>query len=396
MNINDTPEQAAFRAEVREWIERCVPAALKGLRQGIVQAPELSQEEKRPLIEALEKKGWLAPLWPKEYGGAGFDLAQSIIFNEECGEAGVHIHRSNGINMLGPILIRYGTAEQQKQFLEPIKRNEMVWAQGYSEPQAGSDLAGLQVSAEVGDEHFIVNGQKIWTSRAHIADWIFMLVRTDANAKRKQDGISFILADMKTSGIEARPIITMDGFHHFNEVFFDNVKVPRENLVGELNEGWNVAKALLGHERFNHYSSDPIVLSKAIENLKSTAREAADGEGVIWDKPNLRRKVVEMDMDVDCLRYTRFRALTKMQRGEAPGPETMLFKLFGSVLNQRIVALEQEVAGPMGVVWDDSTHGDGEGHLGRHGTNIRAATIRGGTTEVQLNIISKRVLGLAD
>lgn len=396
MNINDTPEQAEFRAEVREWIEDSVPTELKGLRQGIVQAPELTEEEKRPLIAALDKKGWLAPLWPKEYGGAGFDLAQSIVFNEECGMAGVHIHRSNGINMLGPILIRYGTEAQREKFLGPIKRNEMIWAQGYSEPQAGSDLAALQVHAEATDDHFIINGQKIWTSRAHVADWIFMLVRTDPGAKRKQDGISFLLADMKTPGIQARPIITMDGFHHFNEVFFDKVKVPRENLVGELNQGWQVAKDLLGHERFNHYSSDPTVLSKAMDNLKSSAREEPRGDGVMWDDLNLRRKVVELDMDVDCLRYTRYRALTKLQRGDSPGPETMLFKQFGSELNQRIVALEQDVAGPLGVVWDDTYRGDGEGHVARHGTNIRAATIRGGTTEVQRNIISKRVLNLPD
>ncbi|MCZ6841448.1 MAG: acyl-CoA dehydrogenase family protein, partial [SAR324 cluster bacterium] len=364
--------------------------------QGIVQAPELTEEEKRPLIAALEEKGWLAPHWPKEHGGAGFDLAQAIIFHEECGKAGVPIHRNNGINMLGPILIRYGTQKQQAQFLGPIKRNEMVWAQGYSEPQAGSDLAGLQIRADVTEDGFVINGQKIWTSRAHIADWIFMLVRTDPSAQRKQEGISFLLAELKSPGIEARPIITMEGFHHFNEVFFENVKVPAENLVGELNQGWKVAKALLGHERFNYFSSDPLVLGKAIDNLKSTARQAPRGDGAMWDSISIRRQVATMEMDVDCLRYTRYRALTKMQRGEAPGAETMLFKLFGSELNQRIVALQQDVEGPLGTVWDESYRGDGPGHVARHATNIRAATIRGGTSEVQRNIISKRVLGLPE
>ncbi len=319
-----------------------------------------------------------------------------VIFQEECAKAGIPDRHTTGLDMVGPILIRYGTPEQQERFLNPILQNTITWAQGYSEPGAGSDLASLQLRAEVRDDGFVVNGQKIWTSKAHKADWIFMLARTDPKPKRKQDGISFLLADMKTPGITVRPIVTMDNFQHFCETFFDNVFVPRENLVGELHQGWTVAKALLGHERFLHPTSNPLLIRNAVDNLKSSARATAVGTGVAWDNPDLRRKVAALEMDVDGMLYTRYRSLTRVEHGEAPGPETMLFKLFGAELMQRIVELQQEVEGMAGVVWDDTALANGAGEMARHAANIRAATIRGGTSEVQRNIIAKRVLGLPD
>ena len=397
MNINDTPEQAAFRGEVREWIGKSVPANLKGLRQGIVQGPGLSAEDLAPLEAALAEKGWLAPHWPVEHGGAGFDLGQMVIFREECDRAGVPDRHTTGLDMLGPILMRYGSEEQKEKFLGPSLRGEITWAQGYSEPQAGSDLASLALKCEVTEEGFVLNGQKIWTSKAHVADWIFVLVRTDSKAERRQDGISFLLCDLKnTPGITIRNIITIDGFHHFNETFFDNVFVPKHHLVGELNKGWTVAKALLGHERFMHPTSDPYRIAQAVDNLKASAREQPAGNGVVWDDARLRKKVVSMEMDIDCMRYTRFRALTRMQKGEAPGPETMIFKMMGAELMQKIVDLHQEVMGPLGTVWEDSPFESEDGETAHHDTNIRAATIRGGTSEVQRNIIAKRVLGLPD
>ncbi|MCH7476847.1 MAG: acyl-CoA dehydrogenase family protein [SAR324 cluster bacterium] len=397
MNIKDTPEQARFRAEVREWIETTVPPHFKGLRQGIVQgAGALGPENLEGLEKALEAKGWLAPDWPKEHGGAGFDLSQSVILRDECVRAGIPEIRTIGLSMLGPILLKYGSAAQKERFLGPALRGEIVWAQGYSEPQAGSDLANLALRAEITEEGFILNGQKIWTSKAHLADWIFLLARTDPKPKRKQEGISFLLLEMKTPGITVRPIVTIDDHRHFCETFFENVFVPKENLVGELHKGWTVAKALLGHERFTHPTADPYIIARALDNLKACARETPAGSGVMWDDARLRQKVIALDMDIDCMAYTRFRALTRVQRGEAPGPETMIFKMFGAELMQRVVDLHQEVAGPLGVIWNDSPFPEETGETAKHDANIRAATIRGGTSEVQRNIIAKRVLELPD
>jgi alkylation response protein AidB-like acyl-CoA dehydrogenase len=397
MNVNETPEQAAFRAEVRDWIANRVPPHLKGLRQSIVQGPGLGHEELRPLVAALAEKGWAAPHWPREFGGAGFDIPQLVIFSEECAKAGVPDRHTTGLDMLGPILMKYGTPAQQQAFLPRILADDMVWAQGYSEPEAGSDLANLQLRATVQEDgSFVVTGQKIWTSKAHKADWVFLLCRTDPKPKRKQEGISFILCEMTTPGITVRPIVTMDNFTHFTEVFFDEVRVPAANLVGQLHKGWEVAKALLGHERFLHPTSNPLLIRNAINNVKSLARELPAGNGVAWDNPELRRRVAALEMDCDGLLHTRYRSLTKIEHGQAPGPETMMFKLFGAELMQRIVELHQEVAACDGVVWDDTEQGSGPGETARHAANIRAATIRGGTSEVQRNIIAKRVLGLPD
>ena len=394
MNINETPEQAAFRAEVRGWIETSVPPQLKGLRQGIVQGPGLGRDALEPMEAALAEKGWQAPHWPEEHGGAGFDIPQLVIFHEECAKAGLPDRHTTGLDMLGPILIAYGTDAQRKRFLGPILNSKMTWAQGYSEPDAGSDLASLQLRAEVTGEGFVLNGQKIWTSKAHKADWIFLLARTDPKPNRKQEGISFLLADLKTPGIEVRPIATMDGFTHFCETFFNDVKVPRENLVGELHQGWSVAKALLGHERFTHPTANPLLIRKSLDNLKSSARDTPDGSGVLWDNPDLRGRVAALEIDIESMLHTRYRALTRIEMGGEPGPETQLFKLFGAELMQRIVELQQEVEGPAGIVWDQTGQGDAEGETARHATNIRAASLRGGTTEVQRNVIAKRVLGL--
>ncbi len=396
MNINDSSEQARFRAEVVEWIETRVPPDLKGLRQGIMQGPGLTMEQLQPLEKALQSRGWQAPQWPKEHGGAGFDIAQWVIFKEEWEKAGLPDRHGIGLDMLGPILISYGSEQQKQRFLAPTLRGELIWAQGYSEPQAGSDLAALAMRCEETADGFILNGQKIWTSMAHKADWIFLLCRTDPHAERKQAGISFLLVDMKTPGITVNDIITIDGFHHFNETFFDDVIVPKENLVGELNKGWSVAKALLGHERFTHPTADPYRIGKALDNLKSTAREIPAGAGVVWDDARVRGKVAELEMEIDCMRYTRYRALTRVEKGEAPGPETMIFKMMGAELLQKIVDLHQEVEGPLGTIWEESPFDGESAETGRHSANIRGATIRGGTSEVQRNIIAKRVLALPD
>ena len=394
MNINDTPEEAAFRTEVRQWIAEKIPASELGRKQGIVQGPGVGDKTMTPVRQAMLEQGWRAPHWPRAHGGAGFNFGQMVIFKEEMTRAGISEDINNGMDMLAPILIAYGNAAQQERFLGPTLRGEIGWAQGYSEPQAGSDLASLALRCDMSDAGFVLNGQKIWTTKAHNSDWIFMLVRSDPSAKKKQDGISFLLVDLKSPGVTIRPIKTIDGFEHFCETFFDNVRVPRENLVGELHKGWKLAKGLLGHERFSHPTSDPMIIGRALDNVKSAARELAAGEGVVWDDAVLRRRVAAFDMDVDCLRYTRYRALTKVLQGDEPGPETMLFKLFGAELMQRIVELHAEVIGPLGTVWEHAPFPEESGETAQHVANIRAATIRGGTSEVQRNIIAKNVLNL--
>jgi hypothetical protein len=397
MNLHDTPEQAAFRADVQRWIADTVPDHLKGRRLGIATASGPSPEEMKPLEEAMAKKGWLAPPWPPEFGGAGFDIVHMVIFEEELLKAGIRPSRNlNGINMLGPILIKYGTKEQQERFLGPTLRREIFWSQGYSEPGAGSDLANLSLRAEVVEGGFLLNGQKIWSSRAHFADWIFLLARTDPAARPKQQGISFLLVDRRSEGITVRPIPTMDDNHHFNEVFYENVFVPRENLVGELNEGWTVAKALLGYERFVQVYANPIAIAQYIDELKRHAREVAEGDGTLWDRPSLRREVARLEMDMECMNYSRLRALSKVSQGEAPGPETTLYKLIGSHLLQEVVDLHQRVLGPLGVLWNGAPYPEEIVEMGKHTAHIRQTTIGGGTSEVQRNIVAKRILRLPD
>ena len=396
MNLKETPEQSAFREKVRRWIAQKVPPHLKGRRQGIVQGPGLSKEEMAPLVQALAEEGWLAPDMPVEFGGAGFTFMQSVIFREECSRAGMPSRYVFGLEMLAPVLLRFGTEEQKRRFLAPTIRGEINWSQGYSEPGSGSDLASLSLRAEITGDGFLLNGQKIWTSQAHHADWVFLLARTDPKPKKKQEGISFLLAKLDSPGITVRPITTIDGFTHFCEVFFENVRVPGDQLVGELHKGWTVAKALLGHERFGHPTADPFIMFRAIENLKNAARRAPAGAGTVWESPALRRRVAELEMDAESLRATRARYLSKIQQGESPGAEAMIFKLFGAELMQRIVELHYEVVGPEAVVWGPEPFDVEQGEVSIHSANIRAATMRGGTSEVHRNIVADRILGLPD
>ncbi|MBI4083014.1 MAG: acyl-CoA dehydrogenase family protein [Candidatus Lambdaproteobacteria bacterium] len=396
MNLHESPELAAFRSEVRGWIEAAIPPRFKERRQGIVGRNAWTREQVRPLIDALAARGWLAPAWPKAHGGAGFDVLRMVIFQEEWTRAGIPFRHALGMDMLGPILMKWGTPEQQARFLPPILRQEVSWCQGYSEPGAGSDLASLAMRAEPAPGGFTLTGQKIWTSFAHEADWMFVIARTDSQARRKQEGISFFLAEMRSPGITVRPLVTIDGFTHFNEVFFDRVLVPREQMVGELNKGWSAAKAVLGHERFTHYRANPILIGRSLENLKAAARAAPAGASgaAAWDDPALRRQVAALEMDTDCMRAMRYRTLSTIGRGEERGPELMIFKNFGAELMQRIVELHHGVPGPAGVAWSDEPLGEEIGELARYDCNIRSATIAAGSAEIQRNLIAGQILGL--
>ena len=248
MDLNYSADEAAFRTEVRTWLDANIPPHLK---EKVVSYEELDRDDLLTWQRILAKKGWVAPSWPKEWGGTDWNAVQRYIFEEECGAAGAPPLVPFGLAMCAPVLIQFGSDAQKKRFLPRIYHGEDFWCQGYSEPGSGSDLASLKTRAERRADHYLVNGQKIWTTMGHFADWIFCLVRTDFDTRIRQEGISFLLIDMKTPGISVRPLILMDGGHEVNEVFFDNVEVPLENLVHEEGKGWTVAKFLLGHERLN-------------------------------------------------------------------------------------------------------------------------------------------------
>ena len=394
MNVNDSPEEAALREELRAWIAAEVPAGLKGRKQNLLADEALSREDWQPLLDALERKGWLAPAWPVEHGGAGFGVGKMIVFNEEWIRAGLPLFRSDGLDKIGPTIIAAGTEAQQARFLEPTRKREIVWAQGYSEPDAGSDLASLSLKAEQVDGGYLLNGQKIWTSNAHNADWMYVLARTDRNAKPRHAGISMMIFDAKDPGFSISPIMTIDGFHHFNQTFYDDIFVPDDQVVGGVNQGWKVSNILLGHERFSHPACNPMYHEYAINELKQLAREAPSGNGVVWDDPRVRRRVVELEMDTDCLRYLRYRAQTQIARTGAPGPEASIFKFLGGELLQRIIEVHQDVAGPMGVSWEEAPFGQPLRDLTRRSARSRGYTIAGGTKEIQRNIVAKRVLNL--
>ncbi|MBI4082967.1 MAG: acyl-CoA dehydrogenase family protein [Candidatus Lambdaproteobacteria bacterium] len=394
MNIYDTPEQARLRAEIRAWIARDVPAPLKGRSQELLADQELTRAEWASLVRALDAKGWTAPAWPKAHGGAGFDVGEMIVFNEEWVRAGLPLFRSDGLDKIGPILTVAGSPAQQQRFLKPTRLREMFWAQGYSEPGAGSDLASLALSAERADGGFVLNGSKIWTSGGHHADWLFVLARTDKTAVPRHAGISLLMLDAHSPGVRITPIVSIDGFHHFNQTFFDGAFVPADQVVGGVNDGWKVSNVLLGHERFSDPVSNPMYHEHALGELKRCTRQAASGELAVWHDPGFRRRVAELEMDTDCLRYTRYRVQSQIARTGSPGPEVSVLKLFGSELLQQIVELHQLGAGPAGMAWEVAPFGADIRNLVRRSARVRAHTIAAGTKEIQRNIVARRILGL--
>ncbi|MBI4081053.1 MAG: acyl-CoA dehydrogenase family protein [Candidatus Lambdaproteobacteria bacterium] len=408
MNLKDTPQQARLRQEIRAWIAAAVPTELLGQQEWLAMplttstlADELAgRPEYEPLLDALDGQGWLAPAWPREHGGAAFSAEEQFVFDEEWLRAGLPPFRTDGLEKVGPTLIALGTPEQQARFLEPTRRRRIVWAQGYSEPGAGSDLASLALRAEPKPGGYRLNGQKAWTSNAHRADWLYVLARTDPAARPRHAGISLFLADARSAGITVRPIVAIDGYHHLNQTLFENVFVPEAQLVGGLNQGWKAANFLLGYERFSHPSAMPVYHDHALAALKRDAR-AMPGEGgpdgtggSRWDDPGLQRSVARLEMDTDCLRYARYRAQTRFVRRGEPGPESSIFKLYGGALMQRIVETHHELTGPRGMAWDAQPFGPESQQLARRSARVRAYSISGGTQQIQRNVIAQRILGL--
>ncbi|SDN77956.1 acyl-CoA dehydrogenase family protein [Pseudomonas jinjuensis] len=399
MHISYTPDELAFRDEVRAFLRAELPERLS---RRVLQGKHLNREDSVEWMQILSKRGWLAPGWPVEHGGTGWSVVQKDIFDEECFAAGAPTVVPFGVKMVGPVIIRFGTEEQKRRFLPRILDNSDYWCQGYSEPGAGSDLASLKTRAVRDGDHYVVNGQKIWTTYAHYADWIFCLVRTDPEAQQ-QRGISFLLIDMKTPGITVRPIITLDGEHSVNEVFFDNVRVPVENLVGEENKGWTCAKYLLTHERTTIAAMGQT--KEMLSRLKHVAStELRDGKPLIED-PLFAAQIADVEMQVMATDILNLRTLAAARDGGVPGAESSILKIKGTELRQQIAWLISKAVGSYALPYVEAElgYGSGEDEL-LHSEfssaatsqylDTRKASVYGGSNEIQKNIIAKMILEL--
>jgi alkylation response protein AidB-like acyl-CoA dehydrogenase len=377
----DSPAEAAFRAEVRTWLKANLPAALRGRTNRPPPA------ELMPWYRTLSRKGWIAPHWPKQYGGMGATLNEQIIMTEELARIGAPQLPAQGLNHIGPILIEFATEAQKARHLPHIIAGTVIWAQGYSEPGAGSDLASLTTRATLEGDHFVVQGQKIWTTWGHYSDWMFALVRTDPQAQPRHAGISFLLLDLHSPGIKIRPIKTISGDDEFSEVFFDNVIVPTENLVGKLNDGWRIANALLGYERLG--TSNPQFSLMALERIKTMARAS----GVMAD-PTFQDRLAAASISVTALAALFSHAVELTNRGQSLGPESSIVKIFGSELLQALNDLLIEAAGSHASTEKPIMTDFGVVDVSTPFLQVRRATIYGGSSEIQRNIVARRVLNL--
>ncbi|TDN59244.1 acyl-CoA dehydrogenase family protein [Paraburkholderia sp. BL10I2N1] len=402
MDLRESLEDKAFRASVREFVAARLPV---DIRDRVLNFRHVPREDYVRWQRILAANGWGAPAWPVKYGGAGWNATQRNIFDEECFTAGAPRQMPFGLSMVGPVLQKFGTPAQRNYFLPRIVSMEDWWCQGYSEPGAGSDLASLKTRAECvprdGEPFYIVNGQKIWTSFAQWANWIFCLVRTHSDG-RPQEGISFLLIDMKTPGITVRPIKTLDGGHDVNEVFFENVEVPIRNLVGEEHRGWTIAKYLLGHERTNIAGLGNC--KRFMRRLKEIARtEVKHGKPLI-DDVRFRDRIAKVEIDLIAHEWSLLRVASAESAGQTIGPEASVLKIRGSEIQQELTELIMECAGPYAVPfvgealnadWSGETaNGELLNALAAHYLDWRKISIYGGSTEVQKNIIAKLALGI--
>ena len=398
MDLEFTEEESAFREEVRQFLKEKLPPALAGK---VKLGKRLTKQDMEGWHAVLNERGWLAPNWPKEWGGAKWTAVQNHIFDEEAWAAGAPRVIPFGLNMLAPVLIKFGSDEQKQHYLPRILDGTDWWCQGYSEPGAGSDLASLKTRAERQGDHYIVNGQKTWTTLGHYADWIFCLVRTSSEGK-PQEGISFLLIDMNTPGVSVRPIILLDGEHEVNEVFFDNVKVPAENLVGEENKGWTYAKYLLTHERTG--TANIGNSSAALEQLKQVAASTSSKGRPLSKDPYFAARMAKVEIDLEAMKTTNLRILVEADSGAAPGPESSMLKIKGTVIRQEINDLARRALGPMALpfVSEALEEGYNEPSIGPDYANAiapdyfnnRKLSIFAGSNEIQRGIISKTKLGL--
>ena len=391
MNLDYTAEELAFRDDVRRFLQDKLPADIQAK---VTRGQTLAKEDNVRWQKLLFEKGWVAPNWPVEFGGAGWTPTQMYIFDLEAGLAGAPPVIAFGLKMVGPVIYTFGTPEQKKRFLPDILSSDVWWCQGYSEPGAGSDLASLTTRAVRDGDHYVVNGTKAWTTLAQHADWIFCLVRTDPNAK-KQQGISFLLIDMKTPGVSVHPVITMEGDHEVNETHFEDVRVPVENLVGKENQGWTIAKYLLTHERTSLANIG--LLKRNLQRVRREAASVAAGDGVLLDTPSFARRLADVEIQATALEYTALRVLSSVQSGGAPGAESSLLKVRSTELQQALTELLLEAAGYEAFAFSTEEQPINSPFAARAAAsyfNYRKLTIFGGSSEVQKNIMAKLVLGV--
>ena len=393
MDLSYSTEETAFRNGVRAWLSSNLPA---DIRAKVVGYQSLSKDDILRWHKILAAKGWAVPHWPVEWGGTGWDITQRYIYDEEFGLAGAPGLPPFGPAMCASVLHRFGTPEQKERFLPRIREGDDFWVQGYSEPGAGSDLAALKPRAERQGDHYLVNGQKTWTTLGHYGDWIFCLVRTDASAEKRQEGISFLLMDMSTPGITVRPLILMDGGHEVNEIFFDDVKVPLENLVYQENKGWTVAKYLLGHERMG--SGNVGGSKRELAALKVLAAKELKNGKPLLDDPRFRDRLSRAEIELEALEITSMRFLDKMRRsGQPPGADVSMLKIRGTEVQQHITELMMQAVGPMAQPFKAVDSGSIDFYTSRLSPryfNYRKASIYAGSNEIQRNIIAKMSLGL--
>jgi alkylation response protein AidB-like acyl-CoA dehydrogenase len=390
MDFSYSIEDEALRTEFRAWLGDNRQYAMPALGP-LADEDEASWEATLRWHRKLYEGGWLGITWPSKYGGRGGTLLQEIICDQELEQAGSGIPFTGpGIWLLGPTLIHWGTDEQKRRHLRNVLSGAEIWCQGYSEPNAGSDLASLQTHAVERDGYFIVNGSKIWTSLAHHAQWMFLLARTDS-AAAKHKGISYLLVDMKSPGITISPLVQMTGARHFNQVFLEDVRVPIENLVGRKHEGWQVAMTTLAFERS---TGQERIMMKRVQDLAGLARRLAGNGRSLWDEPGIRQKIGQFAAEATAIRYTGFRQLTRQLKGLPPGPEGSMIKLSATELGLKIAAFAMELLGPFAQLERADCLAIDQGIWARRMLEARGPMIYSGTNEIQRNILGERVLGL--
>ena len=391
MDLNLTPEETKFRDELRSWLEANVPRDWGEWR-------EKPLEESFPYLRAWQRKlyegGWAAVSWPKEYGGRGATLMEQSLFWEEMARVEAPpMANSLGLGLIGPTIIAYGTNEQKKRFIPKILSAEEIWCQGFSEPNAGSDLAALQTEARLDGDHYVVNGQKVWTSYGWIGNWCELVVRTDSNVP-KHKGLSVLLIDMKSPGVEVRPLKQMTGESEFNEIFFRDVRVPVANLLGKVNDGWNVAVSTLMYERGSYGARLHLIFKRAITRLIELSHKFQKNGHPATQDPITRQKLAQCYAEIEIMRWNQLRAFSRVTATGVPGPEGSIQKIFWSELNQRLQQIAQEMFGAYGQLLAGDKDAVDNGIWSYGYLRTRGNTIEAGTSEVQRNIIGHFVLGL--
>ena len=400
MHVSFTSEENDFQKEVNSFFNEKYPADIKDKQNKSV---PLEKEDFIRWQKTLYEQGWAAPNWPVEYGGTGWTPVQKYIFANENAKANAPAIVPFGLGMVGPVIYTYGNEAQKKKFLPGILASDVWWCQGYSEPGSGSDLASLKMKAERAGNEYILNGTKTWTTLGHMADWIFCLVRTSSDVARRQEGISFILVDMSTEGVSVKPIITIEGDREVNEVHFENVKVPAENLIGEEGKGWTYGKVLLQHERT---SIAGVARSQyRLSRLKEKIRNSDNTQPSLTGDSDFLKKIGQLEIELKALEFTELRTLAAVSVGKAPGPESSLLKIRGTEIQQKLDELFMEAAGYFSLPYvpqQYNLNSDPEEHVGFGADSVsslvyfnnRKASIYGGSNEIQKNIIAKHVLGL--